>query len=74
MSLSRVLDYLRQRRRASVQDLALALDSEASAVRAMLERLAASGRVRRLPGGAACGGGCSKCDPAAVEVYEWTGD
>lgn len=74
MILSRVHDYLRRHRRASVTDLACGLDAAPEAVRAMLDVLARKGRVRRLPAGTACAGGCSKCDPASVELYEWSGD
>ncbi|MCX7672620.1 MAG: FeoC-like transcriptional regulator [Thiobacillaceae bacterium] len=74
MILTRIHDHLRQHRRASVADLARLFDSEPSAVRAMLEQLVRRGRVRRLPAGTPCGGGCCKCAPEAVELYEWIGD
>jgi Mn-dependent DtxR family transcriptional regulator len=74
MILSRVRDYLQQNRRASVVDLAHGLDATPDAVRAMLAVLERKGRARRLPAGTACGNGCCKCDPASLELYEWTGD
>ncbi|MBU1236531.1 MAG: FeoC-like transcriptional regulator [Gammaproteobacteria bacterium] len=71
MILSRVTDYLRQHRRASLGDMALALDTTPDALREMLAMLERKGRARRLPAGTACGGGCNKCSPASVELYEW---
>lgn len=73
MLLSRLSDTLRQHRRASLVDLAHRLEADPEALREMLAVLERKGRVRRLPGGGACGG-CCKCDAAGVEVYEWTGD
>lgn len=71
MMLSKVTDYLRERQRASVQDMSYALAATPEALKAMLETLERKGRVRRLPSGTACGGGCSKCDPHNVDIYEW---
>lgn len=73
MILSRVNDYLRQRGRASLLDMALGLDAAPDALRDMLAILERKGRVRRLPAGTACGGGCNKCAPANIELYEWNG-
>lgn len=70
MILSQLSDYLRQQRRASVADLALGLDASPDALRAMLGTLERKGRVRRLQG-PNCAGGCCKCDPASLELYEW---
>ncbi|MHB1360815.1 MAG: FeoC-like transcriptional regulator [Rhodocyclaceae bacterium] len=71
MILSRVNDYLRERRRASLMDMAHGLDASPDALREMLAILERKGRVRRLPSGTACGGGCCKCNPADSELYEW---
>lgn len=73
MILSRVNDYLRHRGRASISDMALGLGTTQDALREMLAILERKGRVRRLPSGTTCSGGCSKCDPARVEIFEWTG-
>ncbi len=70
--LSRLGDTLKQRRRASVIELARSLESTPDAVKGMLALLERKGRVRRLPG-TACGG-CGKCDAGNLEVFEWTGD
>ncbi len=72
MILARASDYLRRHGRASVIDLARAVDSTPEAVKAMLATLVRKGRVRALPG-SACGG-CGKCEAANLEVYEWTAD
>ncbi len=74
MILSRVNEYLRQHKRASVVDMALGLDAAPEALKAMLGALERKGRVRRLPSGTGCGGGCCKCDPNSVELYEWVGE
>lgn len=71
MMLSKVSNYLREHKRASVQDMSYALEAAPDALKAMLDTLERKNRVRRLPSGTACGGGCSKCDPHSVEIYEW---
>jgi hypothetical protein len=74
MILSRVNDYLKQHKRASVTDMAHGLDTEPDALKAMLSTLERKGRGRRLPAGTACSGGCGKCAPKTVELYEWVGE
>jgi hypothetical protein len=74
MILSRVSEYLILHRRASVLDMTHGLDTTPDALKSMLATLERKGRVRRLPTGTACGGGCKKCDPQAVELYEWIGN
>lgn len=74
MILSRVRDYLKQHRRASVADLAHGLEATPDAVRAMLEVLRRKGLARRVSAGTACGNGCRKCDSASLEIYEWAQD
>lgn len=74
MILSRLSAYLKQRKRASVADMALVLDAQPNAVNGMLAALERKGRVRRLPAGSSCGSTCSKCDPTTLELYEWVGD
>ena len=71
MILTELRDYLRRHGQAAVYDLALHFDADPDAVRGMLGEWERRGKARRLPSGTACGGGCSKCDPAAVELYEW---
>jgi len=70
MILSRLNDYLRQRGRASLADLAQSLDSTPEAVEAMLAILERKGKIRRLPPGSSCGTGCCQCDPTVLTLYE----
>ncbi|ENO88632.1 FeoC-like transcriptional regulator [Thauera linaloolentis] len=74
MILSRLSAYLRERRRASVADMAHALESTPEALGPMLGTLERKGRVRRIVGAASgCGTTCCKCDPETLVVYEWAG-
>lgn len=72
--LSRLSQYLRERRRASLSDLAHGLDATPDALAAMLATFERKGRVRRIAADPACGRSCCKCDPHTVAVYEWTGE
>ena len=72
MILLRLEQYLRERRRSGLVDMAVGLNADQDALRDMLGVLERKGRVRRLPGGTTCSG-CSKCHPSAIELYEWTG-
>lgn len=74
MILSRLSDYLREHRRASLADLAHAVGAAAEALEPMLATLERKGRVRRLPAGSGCGRACSGCDPSTQVVYEWAGE
>ena len=70
MLLTRLHEHLRQRGRASLADLAHALDSTPAAIEAMLSLLERKGKVRRLPLGSTCGTGCCQCDPTGLTLYE----
>ncbi|WP_206199348.1 FeoC-like transcriptional regulator [Parasulfuritortus cantonensis] len=65
---------LKQRKRASVIDMALGLDASPDALKGMLATLERKGRVRRLAAGTGCANGCCKCDPKTLELYEWVGE
>ncbi|MBB3103689.1 FeoC-like transcriptional regulator [Azomonas macrocytogenes] len=71
MILAQLNEYLHQHGRASLSDMAMAMDSTPEAVEAILGRLERKGRVRRLPEGSTCGSGCCKCDPTQTTLYEW---
>ena len=73
MILGRLSQYLSERHRASLADMALGLAASPEAVEAMLATLERKGRVRRLPAGSSCGKTCGKCDPRATQIYEWCG-
>ncbi len=70
MILSDLRDYLLEHRRAALLDMALKFDADPKALRGMLAVFERKGRIRRLNSEPACGN-CHKCDPAAVELYEW---
>jgi hypothetical protein len=72
MILSQLRDYLRTHRRAALIDLAHRFDTDPDALRGMLAKWEAKGKVEKLPQGTGCGG-CCLCDPAAIEIYEWKG-
>ena len=73
MILSRLSDYMREHRRASLMDLAHGLGASVEALEPMLDTLQRKGRVQRLPAGSSCGRSCGGCDPTTQVVYEWTG-
>lgn len=73
MILSRLTAHLRLNKRAAVKDLASHFDVSEDALTSMLVTLERKGRVRRLPPETQCGGGCSKCEPKTVVIYEWVG-
>ncbi len=74
MILNRLKQYLMERGRAPLSDIALHLESDPDAVRGMLERWIRKGKVRKRSGSAACKSGCDKCDASSVESYEWVDD
>jgi len=76
MILSQLTTYLAEQQRATLRDISHRLDSDPEALRMMLDILERKGWVRRLSGpeGIACTPGCRRCNPLAVEVYEWSGD
>ena len=73
MIVSKVCTHLKMNKRAALQDMAAQLDMSPDALKSLLTRLEYKGHVRRLPEHATCGGGCSKCAPQSVELYEWAG-
>lgn len=71
MILSELRDYLQIRHRAALQDMANHFDVEPDAIRGMLSKWVNKGKVEKLMASTGCGSTCSKCDPAATEVYQW---
>ncbi|MGB0712056.1 MAG: FeoC-like transcriptional regulator [Gammaproteobacteria bacterium] len=71
MILSELREYLRLNGRAPLREMALHFDADPDAVRGMLETWERRGKVRKLPSGTACDGGCTQCAPENVEIYEW---
>lgn len=68
MILAELQRYLDERGRASVAELETRFDISPAALRGMLDRLAARGRVRRLPTPSKCVG-CQLCPPEELELY-----
>jgi len=73
MILSELRDYLKEHKRAALQGMAHRFDTEPDALRGMLDKWVAKGRVIKMPQGTACDSGCCKCDAVNVEIYEWVG-
>jgi len=74
MILADIRGYLQQRGQASLADLALHFDTDADAMRGMLQVWVRKGMVHKLVATASCGSSCTRCDSAATEVYAWQGD
>ena len=72
MILSELRDYLKSHHRAALIDMSHRFDIEPDALRGMLAKWIAKGKVEKLAQGSDCGG-CCKCDAANTEVYEWKG-
>lgn len=70
MILMDLQEHLRTERRASVGQLSARFGVEPGALRGMLDRLVAKGRVRRLERPSRCSG-CRICPEEALEFYEW---
>ncbi|MGH8497956.1 MAG: FeoC-like transcriptional regulator [Methylococcales bacterium] len=71
MILSELKVYLQQNRRVMLTDMARRFDMEPDTLRGMLTKWVNKGKVRKVASNAACSGGCCKCDPASLELYEW---
>ncbi len=71
MILAEISDYIRERQRVSVADVANRFDSDPEVVRKMLAVLERKSRVHRIPSVSACGSSCRQCDQAATELYAW---
>jgi DNA-binding IscR family transcriptional regulator len=71
MILSDLTLYLAEQKRVALMDISYHFDTDPEALRMMLSMLERKGRVRKLPAGTPCGGGCCNCDPASIEIYEW---
>ena len=71
MILANIRDYLKQRGQCTLSDIALHFDTDADAVRGMLDVWIRKGKVKRRSATDSCGTSCQSCDPAATEVYSW---
>lgn len=70
MILSELRDYLKSKHRAALIDMVHRFNVEPDALRGMLAKWIAKGKIEKLPQGSSCGG-CCKCDPATTEIYQW---
>jgi len=71
MILSELRDYLKEHKRATLNELVIHFDIDADALRGMLAIWVRKGKVKQLPVGEGCGSSCHKCDPTLTEFYEW---
>jgi len=71
MILSEVRDYLKSRSQATLSDIALHFDTDADAVRGMMEIWIRKGKIRKRSATDSCGSSCNSCEPEATEIYEW---
>jgi len=69
MILQQLQSYLRTHPQASLEELARQFQTDADALREMLNVLIRKGRVRKLAG-KRCRG-CHSCAPEGLELYEW---
>lgn len=74
MILANIRDYLKQRGQCTLSDIALHFDTDADAVRGMLDVWIRKGKVEKSSATDSCGTSCQSCDPAATEVYSWCED
>jgi putative ferrous iron transport protein C len=72
MILSELRDYLQTHQRAAISDMAHHFNTDPDALRGMLAKWVAKGKVVKPLAVSTCGG-CCQCDPAATEIYEWKG-
>jgi len=73
MIVTQVRDYLKQNGQASLRDMALEFGMEQDALRPIIGQWIDKGKVKILPTGSTCQGGCTSCAPETIEIFEWTG-
>ena len=72
MILTELRNYLRDRKRATLMDIAIHFETTPDAVRGMLAHWIRKKKVRILPLDSVCSDkGCGKCSPMSLEIYEW---
>jgi putative ferrous iron transport protein C len=70
IDLIQLKHYLRGRKVAPLQDMALHFKVDMTVVQPLLEVWVAKGKARKVVGSGNCGG-CCKCDAATIELYTW---
>lgn len=73
MILSDLRAYLQTHGRAALSDMSVRFQTDPDALRGMLAKWIAKGKVVKLPAGTPCGSKCCQCDPLTLEIYEWRG-
>ncbi len=71
MILSDLRHYLKEHKSVALRDLILHFDTDAQALRGMLQLLISKGKVRQVVTNQACGTSCCKCDSTLTEIYEY---
>lgn len=71
--LKEIQNFLKLRRAACLSDIANHVNASPDAVAAMLDMLASKNRIRRVETRASKCGGCTRCAPQALVVWEWCG-
>ncbi len=72
MLLSDVNRFFASHKRACLSDLVNHFHVDPQALKPMLAMLSAKGRIAQIKTDSNCGG-CTKCDPNALIIYEWVG-
>lgn len=70
MILAEIKDYLKTNRQATLADMANRFDTQPDALRGMLAKWQAKGKVTRVDSGPKCDG-CTQCGGEPNEVYLW---
>ncbi len=73
MILLELKKFLKERKVASVQEMALHCNAEPDAVRGMLEEWMRKGKVDKVSDTSSCKGGCCGCNApvGSMEIYRW---
>ena len=74
MILSDLRAYLKQQRRVALADLIVHFNTDADAMRGMLDKWISKGKVRKLALNSSCGTSCCQCETTLTEIYEWVGE
>lgn len=71
MILADIRQYMRERRQATLTDIALHFHSSPEAVRGMLDYWVRKGLLSRQRMTASCNVSCTRCAEADTEIYSW---
>ncbi len=72
MILSNLRKYLKEQKSVALRDLMLHFDTDAEALRGMLQILISKGYVQKITANESCGTSCCKCDSTLTEIYEFS--